>query len=223
MALKRDLSCSGGASVESASNIVIGDNVQVDGREGQVICDIVDLPFAVPPFGVRQTKYRTDRQSYLDVANVDCAIFPSARGQIARLKSALKALAQAPIEQRSCPQARSTPVTLKRLIETAKKKGLQLVRDARCIEPGVVAQASTYVPYGQHKNDDTVFYDQGDVTCLLRKSAMPGAKTIRTTNLSGGKRFDILNVSCKALPSLGHEAMQIGRVRATMEDLARTQ
>ena len=55
VSLKRDPSCSGNQeAVESASNILIGDDVhdddEVDAREGSVLCSIVDLPFAKPPF-----------------------------------------------------------------------------------------------------------------------------------------------------------------------------
>ena len=191
-------------------------------REGQVICDIYDLPFAAPPFEVRRTKYATDQQTYLDVANVNCAIFPTADGQIARIEAALKDLADAPVETRSCPQVRPQPLTVKRLIGTAKKHGLRLYPDARCIEPGVVAQASARVPYDLAQVSNPAFYDQGDVTCLLRKSAVPSAEKIKTITLSFGKRFDYLNVSCKVEPNLGQEAVQIGRMRATFEDLAQT-
>jgi len=224
VSLKRDPSC--GAipdAVESASNIVIGDDVQDDdqvaAREGHVMCDIADLPFAEPPFRVMRTKWPDDQETHLDIANLSCTIYPSAEGQIARLDAAFRALAKAPVEQRSCTQARPRPVTLKRLIDTAKKSGLRLLLDARCIEPGVVAQASTIVPYDRSEKDDEVFLDQGDVTCLVRESALPGAEEIRTTNLSVGKRFDFLNVSCTALPALGEDEVRVGRVRATFEDL----
>lgn len=224
VSFKRDPDC--GAipdAVESASNIVIGDQVQdddeVDAREGTVLCHIVDLPFAEPLFGVRRTKYPDDEETYFDVANVRCAIYPSARGQIARLEAALEALAEASVERRSCPQARAEPVTRERLIDAAKRQGLRLLPDARCIEPGVVAQASTIVPYDRPENSDEVFYDQGEVTCLVRESAVPGAEEIRTTDLSVGKRFDILNVSCTVLPYPKAETAQVERVRATLEDL----
>lgn len=226
VSLKRDPNCDGGDVVAMAGNWVIAANIPDDGkavgRKGQVICDIYDLPFAAPPFEVRRTKYATDQQTYLDVANVNCAIFPTADGQIARLEAALKDLADAPVETRSCPQVRPQPLTVKRLIGTAKKHGLRLYPDARCIEPGVVAQASARVPYDLAQVSNPAFYDQGDVTCLLRKSAVPSAEKIKTTTLSVGKRFDYLNVSCKVEPNLGQEAVQIGRMRATFEDLAQT-
>jgi hypothetical protein len=82
VSLRHDPSC--GAipdAVEAASNIVIDDHVQnddaVEAREGDVGCHLEDLPFAKPPFGVRRTKYPTDQETYLDVANVTCVIYPS--------------------------------------------------------------------------------------------------------------------------------------------------
>jgi hypothetical protein len=85
VSLKRDSSC--GAipnSVASASNIVIGDDVQdddeVDAREGTVFCHIADLPFAEPPFRVGRTKYPDDQETRLGMANVSCTIYPSAAG-----------------------------------------------------------------------------------------------------------------------------------------------
>ena len=45
-----------------------------------------------------------------------------------------------------------------RLIQAAKNKGLPLLHDARCIEPGVVAQASTFIPYTLEKVSDIDLY-----------------------------------------------------------------
>ena len=210
--------------VEAASNVLIADDVHDDdevyAREGHVICGVVDLPYAKPPFHVRRTKYATDEETYLDVANVNCAIYPSAPEQIDRLKRAFKALAEAPVEQRSCPSGPPRPITVARLIQAAKREGLPLLRDARCIEPGVVAQASTLIPYKREKVSDidllTVY---GEVTCLVRKSAAPGAEEIRTTDVSSGKRFDLRNVSCTVLASQEMEAAQARRVRATLASL----
>jgi hypothetical protein len=227
VSLRRDPTCDGGDIVASAANRVIAANIPDDAeasaREGQVICGLYDLPFTHPPFSVVRRYYAPYGYTSVATANVDCAIFPTAHGQIARLQAALRALAKAPVEQRSCPQTRPQPVTLKRLIDTAKKNGLRLLPDARCVEPGVVAQASTSLPYAPvPENEDKIFYDQGDVTCLLRRSAMPDAEKIRTTNLTVGKQFDYLTVSCTAETSLGNETKQIRRVRTTIEDLAHT-
>jgi hypothetical protein len=225
VSLKRDPSC--GAimdSVDAASNQLVTDNSddadRVDAREGDVICHIYDTPFDTPPFGVRRTKYDTDQETYFDVANVSCAIYPTGQGQIARLEAALNALAKAPVERRSCPHAQPTPVTVARLIHAAKPHGLRLLPDARCMKPGVVAQASTMVPYDRHPTtEDQLWYDQGDVTCLIRKRPVPGVKRIVTTPLVSGKRFDLLNVSCEIFPYPAKEAKQVGRLRATLKDL----
>ncbi len=224
VSLKRDPDCGGDQqAVELASNMVNGGDDEVDAREGHVICHVADLPFAKPPFRVRRTKYPDDQETRLDVANVDCAIYPSAAGQIERLQSALRALAKALVEQRSCPKAHAQPVTVARLIAAAKRKGVRLLPDARCIEPGVVAQASTILPYALDKSDeDKVFYDQGEVTCLVREAAVPGAKEIKTTNLSVGKRFDLLNVSCTVKTSPERETAQVKRVRAALDELDRS-
>jgi hypothetical protein len=227
VSLKLDRDCGGITdSVERASNIVIGDAVrdddEIEAHEGAVFCDVDDLPFDVRPFKVTRTKYADDDETHLDVANVRCAIYPSAEGQIARLQAVLEAVAAAPVETKSCPSARPEPVTVKRLMDSARRHGLRLLPEARCIEPGVVAQASTRIPYlPVSPNEDHVFYDQGDVTCLLRRSATPGAKKLETTPLSVGKRFELLNVSCTVRPSLGAEEVQVGRVQATIEDLER--
>jgi hypothetical protein len=225
VSLKRDPSCGGlGTAVESASNVLITDDVHDDdevyAREGHVLCHIEDLPFAKPPFRAHRTKYATDEETHLDVANVHCSIYPESAEQIDRLERAFKALAEAPVEQRSCPRGPPRPITVARLIQAAKRKGLPLLRDARCIEPGVVAQASTLIPYKREKvSDIEILTDYGEVTCLVRKSAAPGAETIRTTDLSSGKRFDFRNVSCTVLSSQEQEAAHAQRVRSTLEAL----
>jgi hypothetical protein len=225
VSLKRDPGCGGNLEyVAAAANMVISDGAtdddEVDAREGHVMCHLADQPFAAAPFRVRRTKYPDDQETYFHIANVHCAIYPTGAGQVSRLEAALRALAAAPVEQRSCPQARPKPVTVAGLIEAAKKNGLRLLRDARCIEPGVVAQASTIVPYDRPANVDEVFYDQGEVTCLVREAAMLGADDIETTDLSVGKRFDFLNLSCTVEPSLGEETAQVERVRATLREFS---
>jgi hypothetical protein len=223
VSLKRDPRCSSPAAVDAAANQLVTDDLQeaerVDAREGSVSCHVEDTPFAEPPFDVRQTKYATDQETYFTVANVDCAIYPTAQIQIARLETALGALADAPVERRSCPHARPQPITVARLIATAKRHGLRLLPDARCIEPGVVAQASTMLPYDRHPStEDQVWYAQGEVTCLVRKKAVTGAKKITTTQLSVGSRFDLLNVSCTILPYPKKAQLQVGRLRTTLEE-----
>ena len=107
-----------------------------------------------------------------------------------------------------------------RLIDAAKREGLPLLRDARCIEPGVVAQASTLIPYKLEKvSDIDLFTDYGEVTCLVRKSAATGAAEIRTTDLSSGKRFDFRNVSCTVESQEEKEAAHAKRVRAMLTSL----
>ena len=129
-------------------------------------------------------------------------------------------MAEARVEQRSCPLARPRPITVARLIGAAKRQGLPLLRDARCMEPGVVAQASTLIPYDRENvNDLKILTRYGEVTCLVRRSAPPGAEEIRTTDLSSGKRFDLLNVSCTVLTNQEQEAEHAERVRATLEAL----
>ena len=220
ISLKRKPHCDAPqVTVDAASNILITDDVhdddEVEAREGAVLCHIVDLPFAKAPFRVQRTKYATDHETYLNVANVNCAIYPEEAEQIDRLERAFEALAEAPVEQRSCPRGPSRPITVARLIHAAKRQGLPLLRDARCIEPGVVAQASTLIPY---KLID-LSTDYGEVTCLVRKSAAPGAKEIRTTDLSAGKRFDFRNVSCTVESQEEKVAANAKRVRATLEAL----
>jgi hypothetical protein len=226
--LKRDPSCGGSQnSIESASNILSGTNDDdgVSGREGHVICDVEDRPFDSGPFKVFRTKYPTDQETYFSVANISCAIYPSSPEQIERLAAAFQRLRVAEVEHRTCPQALPQPVTVDRLIATAKRNGLHLLPDARCIAPGVVAQASTILPYATPgQNEDKVFYDQGEVTCLVRKSALPGGESLKTTTISAGKRFDFLNVSCKIYPVAGDSPAsvierQIERVRTTMTAL----
>ena len=102
VSLKPDPGCGAGTDdVAMASNIVIGDDVQdddeVNAREGHVICDISDQPLAAPPFKVHRTKYHDDQETHVRVANIGCAIYPSADGQIARLERALRAVAEAPV------------------------------------------------------------------------------------------------------------------------------
>ena len=225
VSLKRDPSCGGlQNAIESASNVLITDDVHDDdevyARERLVLCHIDDLPFAKAPFRVRRVKFATDEETHLDVANVHCSIYPEAAEQIDRLERAFKALAQAPVEQRSCPRGPPRPITVARLIQVAKREGLPLLRDARCIEPGVVTQASTLIPYKREKVCDIDLYiDYGEVTCLVRKSAAPGAEGIRTTDLSSGKLFDLRNVSCTVETSQETEAANAKRVRAILEAL----
>ena len=78
-------------------------------------------------------------------------------------------------------------MTVDRLIATAKRHGLRLRRDARCIAPGVVAQASTTLAYAPVKEDDQVYRDQGGVTCLLLASEQPGWDSPVTTQALAGK------------------------------------
>jgi hypothetical protein len=99
-----------------------------------------------------------------------------------------------------------------RLIDAAKRQGLPLLRDVRCIEPGVAAQASTLIPYDRETAS-------ARSPCLVRKSAAPGAEEIGTTELSSGERFDFLNVSCTVLSNKETEAAHAARVRATLEAL----
>ena len=225
VSLKREPDCDAPqVIVDAASNVLIGDDVHDDdevyAREGHVLCRVVDLPFAKAPFRVQRTKYATDHETYLDVANVNCAIYPEAPEQIDRLERAFEALAEASVEQRSCPRGPPRPITVARLIHAAKRKGLPLLHDARCIEPGVVAQTSTFLPYKLEKVSDIDLYTKyGEVTCLVRKSAAPGAEEIRTTDLSSDKRFDFRNVSCTVVTSQGQEAAQARRVRAMLEAL----
>ena len=225
VSLKREPDCDAPqVIVDAASNVLITDDVHDDdevyAREGHVLCRVVDLPFAKPPFRAHRTKYATDEETYLDVANVNCAIYPEAPEQIDRLEQAFKALAEAPVEQRSCPRGPSRPITVARLIDAAKREGLPLLRDARCIEPGVVAQASTLIPYKLEKvSDIDLFNDYGEVTCLVRKSAAPAAAEIRTTDLSSGKRFDFRNVSCTVESQEEKEAAHAKRVRAMLTSL----
>jgi len=224
VSLKRDGYCARGQDVVgTASNIVIGDEArddsEVEGRKGHVICDVEDLPFAKPPFEVERTKYATDKETYADAANVHCSIYSTGEGQVTRGGVVLEALADAPVERRSCPTARGEPVTVERLIAAAKTHGLRLLRDARCTAPGVVAQASTILPYSRPERSDTVFYEQSEVTCLVRASAAPGAEELRVATISSGKRVDLTNVSCTILPYSQNESTQVGRVRATLEDL----
>jgi hypothetical protein len=76
------------------------------------------------------------------------------------------------------------------------------------------------VPYDRHPTtEDQLWYDQGDVTCLFRKRPVPGARRMVTTPLVSGKRFDLLNVSCEIFPFPAKEAKQVGRLRATLQDL----
>jgi hypothetical protein len=223
ISLKRDSTSCFEIAIDQASNIVITDDVhdddEVRAREGFVLCHVEDLPFAKPPFRAHRTKFDTDEETHLDVANAHCSIYPEAP-ELDRLEQAFKALAKAPVEKRSCPRGPPAPITLARLMHAAKRQGLPLLRDARCIEPGVVAQASTFLPYKRGKvSDIDLFTEYGEVTCLVRKSAAPGAEEIRTTDLSSGKRFDFRNVSCTVLTSQEREAAQAKRVRATLEAL----
>jgi hypothetical protein len=211
-------------TVDAASNVVITDDVrdddEVEAREGLVLCHVVDLPFAKPPFRAHRTKYASDEETHLDVANAHCSIYPDAPEQIDRLEQAFKALAKAPVERRSCPRGPARPITVARLIRAAKRAGLPLLRDARCIEPGVVAQASTLIPYKLEKvSDIDLMTRYGEVTCLVRKVAAPGAEEIRTTDLSAGKRFDFRNVTCTLESQQETEAAHARRVRAMLEAL----
>jgi len=225
VSLKRDPDCDAPqVTVDAASNVLITDDVHDDdevyAREGHVLCRIEDLPFATRPFRAHRTKYATDEETHLDVANVHCSIYPEAPEQIDRLEQTFKALAEAPVEQRSCPRGPPRPITVARLMRAAKKKGLPLLHDARCIEPGVVAQASTLLPYKLEKvSDIDLLTKYGEVTCLVRKAAAPGAEEIRTTDLSSGKRFDFRNVSCTVESNQEMEEGHARRVQATLASL----
>lgn len=220
VSLKRDPDCGANfEAIDSASNTNNGnDDDEVDAREGGILCAVIDLPLAAPPFRVDRVKYATDHETHVGVGNVSCSIYPTADGQIARLQTAFEALAKAPVEIRSCPKTHPAPVTVARLIKAGKKKGLHLLPDARCMEPGVVAQASTLIPYDEENADDLdILVNQGEVTCLVRATPARGAKAMRTTDLTVGKRFDFLNVSCTVRTSPEKEAVQVERVRATVE------
>lgn len=221
-------SVSGGrGEVQDVTNMLISESDdEVGVREGHVLCSVYDLPFKRPPFRAGRHRWPDDQETHFWVANVDCAIYPSGPGQIERLAMTFRALAAAPVEQRSCPQARPTPVTLQTLLRVAREHGLRLQHDQRCIEPGVVTQASTFLPYDRASilSSDVISQQQGEVTCLIRKSAQPGTQVLQTTTFNIGTRFDRLNVSCTVLPlnvDLYPEisAEQVARVRATMQAL----
>lgn len=172
VSLIADPDCGGlsaAAIVAGASNIPSGTNDR-DGasdREGHVICHLLDRPLARGPFEVGRSKHPDDQETRVFVGNVSCAIYPSGSGQIDRLAAALVRLSNASVERRTCPSSLGRPVSVRRLIAPARKNGLPLLRDARCIEPGVVDQASTILPYAPDVESDTVRDAFGDVTCLL--------------------------------------------------------
>jgi hypothetical protein len=122
---------------------------------------------------------------------------------------------------RSCPRLSPEPISFEELMEVAKRHGLGLRADARCMEPDVVTQASTLVPYlPVDDGQDRSFFAHGEIICLLRKTAVRGAETIKTTAWGGATRFDLLNLSCSIHPSADARVEQIARVRAAFEDLA---
>ena len=67
---------------------------RVDAEEGHVMCDLFGSGNDVR---VDRTHYPEDRETYVDVLNVSCAIFPAPereREQVARLERALRAVAR---------------------------------------------------------------------------------------------------------------------------------
>jgi hypothetical protein len=70
-------------------------------REGHVLCDVADEGFAAT---VQVTKYATDNETYIEAANVQCAIYPhsSAReaAQVGRLKNAMEGVADLAAKRR---------------------------------------------------------------------------------------------------------------------------
>jgi hypothetical protein len=84
-------------SVNDASNAGptgLQPSKEIERREGFILCDV---KFGSRGRSVRVIKYDTDRQTYIDVLNVNCAVFPydaaHEKQQVERVRRAMVALA----------------------------------------------------------------------------------------------------------------------------------
>jgi hypothetical protein len=228
VSLERSPECSAYiGDVDAATNVVgaHGDEYdEITRREGHVICTLGDDPLVHRAGKVRLTKYPEDEETYFDVANVQCAIYPERPDQVEQLRVALEAVARGPVERRDCPRAAPTPIGHEMLIRSAGAHGIELLRDERCIAPGIVAQVSNvlvYLPYddGAHAWD-RIEAEQGRVTCLLRGTADPAANAVLEDKATVTTRLRYRNVECWVTPLPDDNERQVDAARALFEELS---
>jgi hypothetical protein len=223
ISLERDPDCSayiGG--VDAASNVVDTDSGEYDeitSREGHVLCELGDDPLRDLE-RVRRTKYPEDEETSFDVANVSCTIYPERPEHVDQLQAALGAVARGPVERRDCPRGRPKPIGFTELVEAARRQGIELQKDLRCIAPGVVAQASNLLPYEASFGDE-VEREQGRVTCLLRRAADPAASTVEEAKATVTTQFRFRNLECWVTPLPDVNERHVDAVRALFADLSR--
>ena len=224
--LQRETECDAYiGDVENVSNAVDTTGEEYDeitSREGHVMCSLGDHP---PPYGalrVQRTKYPEDEETYFDVGNVSCAVYPERPEHIERLRRALEAVARGPTVRRGCPRGTPAPIGYERLVRSARAHGIELLRDERCIAPGVIAQASNvlvYLPYTETGPQwDQIEFEQGHVTCLLRAGGGPPAVDEEQATVTTRLRYR--NVECWITPLGENELDQVDALRAVFEDLS---
>jgi hypothetical protein len=205
--------------VEAATNSGASEEARL--REGHVLCRVADLPPPHEAPRVRRTKYPEDEETYFDVGNVSCAIYPEKDSQVHRLRQAMGDLARSPAVTRECPRTPPVPIGTDELRRRGRAHGIELRRDERCVAPGVVDQASNvldfYRGYGPGEPAwDQIEAEQGRVICLLRRggsAARVEEKGIVTT------RFVFRNVECWVSPLPDTNRKQVEAVRDLFDDL----
>jgi hypothetical protein len=228
VSLERSPECSAYiGDVDAATNVVNahGDEYdEITRREGHVICTLGDDPLAQRLGKVRRTKYPEDEETYFDVGNVQCAIYPERPDQVEQLRVALGAVARGPVERRDCPRAAPAPIGYEKLVRSARAHGIELQRDERCIAPGVVEQASNvldYLPYGTGARAwDRIEAEQGRVTCMLAGVADPASTKVEEDKATVTTRLRYRNVECWVTPLPANNKRQVDAARALFEDLS---
>jgi len=222
ISLERDPDCYayiGG--VDAASNVVDTDSGEYDeitSREGHVLCQLGDDPSRA--LGrVERTKFPEDEETSFGFANLSCTIYPERPEQVEQLRVALEAVARGPIERRNCPRARPKPIGFAELVEAARRHGIELLKDERCIAPGVVAQASNVLPY-EGPSGDEIELEQGRVTCLLYRAPDPEAAKVQEAKATVTTQFRFRNVECWVTPLPDVTKRHVDAVRALFEDLS---
>ncbi len=135
---------------------------------------------------------------------------------------------------RECGGADTTPVTLERLLQVFRAKGITMFNDPICQLPVDEWAASNVPLYGPDAADldesmapeddarDHIVDEQGAVYCDARAETHPLTEEgVHEVRYEGDyeTHFSVANVTCSIYPEEGKEAKQLLRLRQAMADL----
>jgi hypothetical protein len=105
-------------------------------------------------------------------------------------------------------------------VGAARRQGIALLMDRRCIAPGVVAQASNILVYEDDLAHVDIEREQGRVTCLLRRTTDPTASEVREAKATVTTQLRYRNVECWVTPLPDSNQSQVAALRAAFEELS---